>query len=198
MIIAWDFDGVLNRNQADGRYVWEDDFARHVGQTASAFGSFVFGKAPKVITGEIDILERLQQWTDAVECKMTAEAILAYWLEQDARPDAEMLGLVDDLNAAGLRQVIATNNDPRRTTYIANQMGMAHRVEHVFSSGNIGVAKPDPAYYKHITDALGATPADLFFVDDLKANVEAAIEAGWQGFHFTPKTRGELIGRLRP
>ena len=198
MIIAWDFDGVLNRNQADGHYVWETEFEQRTGQTARAFGTFVFGRAPRVITGEIDILERLREWTATVPCKIDAGEILHFWLEADARPDPEMLALVDDLNAAGTRQVIATNNDPRRTAYIANEMGMSGRVERIFASGNIGIAKPDTGYFRHITDALETTPSNMFFVDDLKANVDAAVEAGWQGYHFTLETRDALIDKLRP
>ena len=198
MIIAWDFDGVLNRNQIGGRYVWEDDFARQVGQPASAFGSFVFGQAPYVIKGELDILERLKEWTDSVECRMSAEAILTYWLQQDACPDSQMLALVDAMHETGTRQIIATNNDPRRADYIATEMGMSRRVEHIFASGKMGLAKPDGGYYRHITDALEVDPAEMFFVDDLKANVDAAVAQGWQAFHFTPESRDTLIAKLQP
>ena len=123
MILAWDFDGVLNQNQRDGRYVWEDAFEREVGQTAGAFATFVFGTAPYVISGEIDILERLQHWTEVADCRMAAKAILEFCLAQDARPDAEMLALIDDLNRAGQRQFIATNNEVRRAAYICRADG---------------------------------------------------------------------------
>ncbi|MEM9062385.1 MAG: HAD-IA family hydrolase [Pseudomonadota bacterium] len=198
MIIAWDFDGVLNRNQDAGRYVWEADFEREVGQSASAFGAFVFGQSPHVITGEIDILDRLEEWTSTVECRMDARAILDYWLEQDARPDTEMLSLVDDLKQAGARQIIATNNEALRAAYISGQMGMAARMERVFASGPMGVAKPDARYFRHIEESLDAAPESFFFIDDRSDNVDAAIDAGWQAYHFTPGTRAALIERLQP
>ena len=198
MIIAWDFDGVLNRNQSGGRYVWEDAFEAAVGQPASAFGKFVFGVGPgDVITGKIDILDRLQEWVRAADCNLDAQQILNLWLGMDANPDAEMLGLVDTLRGAGARQFIATNNEARRAAYIENQMGMGAVMERIFASGPMGIAKPDPGYFAHIAEVLDVPASEILFVDDLAANVQAAIDAGWQGFHFTDQTRGELIERLR-
>ena len=198
MIIAWDFDGVLNRNHANGRYVWEDAFEEQVGQPASAFGDFVFRRDPSVIIGQEDMLTRLEAWTRTVPCRLSALEILDLWLELDAHPDAEMLALVDALSAARQRQIVATNNETRRAGFIERQMGMASRVEQVFASGRMGVAKPDPAYFRQITDALGVAASEMFLIDDLAANVEAASAAGWQGYHFTPATRAGLIERLQP
>ena len=198
MIIAWDFDGVLNRNQANGRYVWEDDFERQVGQNAASFGAFVFeDHAPSVITGEIDILERLESWTSVTRCRMNAREILELWLDLDAKPDAEMLALVDELNQSGARQIIATNNEARRAAYIGTEMGMDARVEHIFASGPMRVAKPDPAYFTYITTKLGVGADQMLFIDDLQKNVEAAGAAGWNTFHFTADSRDGLIRKLR-
>lgn len=197
MIIAWDFDGVLNCNQANGRYVWENEFEREVGQSADAFGSFVFGRAPNVITGEIDLLERLEEWTKAVECRINAQEILALWLELDAKPDAEMLALFDELNQTGVRQIIATNNEARRADYIYRNMEMGARVEKVFASGPMGVGKPDQAFFAHITSELGVGAEQMFFIDDVLANVSGARSAGWEAFHFTPESRTALIEKLR-
>ena len=41
--------------------------------------------------------------------------------------------------------------------------------------------KPKPAIYRTLTDRYGLAPRECFFVDDLAANVEGALAAGWQG-----------------
>ena len=199
MIIAWDFDGVLNANHDGTGYVWEAEFQQVFGQPAADFGAFVFANtAPVVIAGEIDILDRLTEWVARTGIAFAPEEILTRWLAMDACPDAEMIALVDALQAAGTRQIIATNNEARRAAYIADAMGFGRRVERIFASGPMRVAKPDARYFAHITDELGVDPGEMLLVDDKPENIHAAIDAGWQGFHFSDRTRAELIGRLRP
>ena len=196
MMIAWDFDGVPNPNHDRTRYVWTDAFEEKFGKPFAGVGASVFGDRT-VITGAVDLKDRLADWIAHTGTPHRAEDVLAYWLEMGTVLDPELIALVDALNAAGTRQVIATNNEARRATYIADCMGLAARVDRIFPSGSIGVAKPDPGYYAPITVVLEADPSEVLLVDDKAENVEAAMGAGWQGFHFTRETRGELIARLR-
>jgi HAD superfamily hydrolase (TIGR01509 family) len=59
-------------------------------------------------------------------------------------------------------------------------MGLASRFDRFFFSCHLGVRKPDPGFYRHITRELGVPPAALLFFDDQRANVEAARAAGWR------------------
>ena len=48
-------------------------------------------------------------------------------------------------------------------------------------SARLGIMKPNPAIYAHMTAKYGLTPARTLFIDDSPANVEGALYAGWQG-----------------
>lgn len=63
-------------------------------------------------------------------------------------------------------------------------------------SGEVGVAKPDPAIYRRLTTDFGIDPADAVFIDDVERNVEAARTAGVHGIHFTgpDPLRRDLVG----
>ncbi|HEY5638858.1 MAG TPA: HAD-IA family hydrolase, partial [Dehalococcoidia bacterium] len=52
-------------------------------------------------------------------------------------------------------------------------------------SGDVGVAKPDPAIFQHALEAAGAEPEASVFTDDVSAYAAAAREIGMHGFHFT-------------
>ncbi len=41
--------------------------------------------------------------------------------------------------------------------------------------------KPDPRIYAHVVTETGHTPERMLFIDDSPANIEAALDAGWQG-----------------
>lgn len=55
----------------------------------------------------------------------------------------------------------------------------------VVVSGEERVAKPDPRIYQIAERRFGRPPAELFFIDDNPANVEAAAGRGWQAHLFT-------------
>jgi putative hydrolase of the HAD superfamily len=192
-VVAWDFDGVLNRSWAEGADTWSRDFQRATGQSLQSYYEHVFAESfHRVITGHEDVRDRVTNWVNKTGAAMSAEEILAWWFAKDARPDHETLALMTDLTARGVRQVIATNNEARRTRYITEDMGFGARVERVFASGHIGVMKPDAAFFAHITDALAIAPADILLIDDREANVLAARKCGWHAFHFTKETRQTL------
>lgn len=54
-------------------------------------------------------------------------------------------------------------------------------------SARVGMVKPDPAIYRHMTETFRLEPARTLFIDDSNANVEAALHVGWQGLHYSEK-----------
>ncbi len=194
-LIVWDFDGVLNANIREGRFVWADRVEADLGIDKAAFSEFVFqsGLIREVVTGDRDLLEVVRGWLIAQGHEITAEAFLDYWFEKEALPDHEVIGWME---AHPARRVIGTNNETRRSRYIEEEMGFAARVDHLFSSGRLGVAKPDAGFFAAIERWSGLTPAQILLIDDAPANVAAATRRGWQGFHFTPRTRADLPVRL--
>ena len=46
------------------------------------------------------------------------------------------------------------------------------------------IIKPEPEIYRRLIDRYNLDPSETIFIDDRKANIEAAISEGWQGYHF--------------
>lgn len=49
------------------------------------------------------------------------------------------------------------------------------------------VVKPDAKIYDILTSRYSLDPAETLFIDDRKANIEAAIDRGWHGYHFNAR-----------
>lgn len=194
--IAWDFDGVLNRNVVNGRFIWQDGLA-DFGISQAMFEDFMFadGFWP-IMRGEEDLLERVDAFMRHAGLPHGAQELLDFWFAADARPCENMLALMDRAQSAGLRQVIATNNEHRRSHYIENDMGFGDRVERLFSSGRMGVAKPDVAYFQTIEAELCLSGAEILFVDDYADNIAAAERCGWQVHHYPEDGHADLQDRL--
>jgi epoxide hydrolase-like predicted phosphatase len=59
----------------------------------------------------------------------------------------------------------------------------------VVISGEVGMRKPEPRIFRHAAELLGVAPRECVFVDDLEANVKAAVDCGMTGVHHTDHAR---------
>ncbi len=191
-VVAWDFDGVLNRHVIDGRFIWADSFEADIGLPLQGFIAAVFADFDPVMTGREDLRDRVARWASSAGYAPGADAFLSYWFAKDAWPDPEALTLMDQLSARGVRQVIATNNEHRRAAYIESEMGFASRVERIFASGRMGVAKPSLAFFRILQGDLKVPPDRILLLDDRADNVAAAQSCGWRAFHVTDASRPRL------
>ena len=57
---------------------------------------------------------------------------------------------------------------------------LVKRFDHVFTSFELGLIKPDVEVFHHVVEVLDIEPRQIFFVDDNRINVEGARAAGLQ------------------
>lgn len=190
-LIAWDFDGVLNRGYQGGFDQWQSSFEHDLGIPAEPFTTFMF-QAPRfaeVLTGARSILALLADYITLHDIPHSPQTLLDYWIAKDANADAQVIAWLRDCPIPG---VIATNNETHRAEHMWSKMGLQAHMQHIFASGRMGVRKPDPAFFAQIEQWSGHAPADILLIDDAAKNITAAALRGWQVFHFTDETREKL------
>lgn len=102
----------------------------------------------------------------------------------------DMAALVRRAHDAGLRTALLSNswgNEYPRD-------GWDDMFDVVVISGEVGMRKPEPRIFEHTTELLGVEPGECVFVDDIEANIAAAVALGWVGVLHTgyETTRLEL------
>jgi putative hydrolase of the HAD superfamily len=55
----------------------------------------------------------------------------------------------------------------------------------VVISGEVGMRKPEPEIFVHAAAMLGLEPGECVFIDDVEANITAAVACGMAGVHHT-------------
>jgi len=97
--------------------------------------------------------------------------------EEDLYPDVR--GCLEELTAAGFDVVIAGNQPARRQAQLA-ALHLPHRV--LVMSEELGVAKPDPAFFDRVQERAGLSDAsDLLYVGDrIDNDVLVAAARGWR------------------
>lgn len=104
------------------------------------------------------------------------------------------VSLVQDLAASDGNRLALLSNAPAEVARAVMALPVAALFEHCLFSCFLRLIKPDPAIFRAVLDRLGASAADVIFLDDRPENVAGAAEVGIRGVVFTdPGTaRAEL------
>ena len=106
---------------------------------------------------------------------------------------AEAIGRID---AAGIPVAIGSNGPLRKMEITLGRTGLAgHFNGSIFSAHEIGVAKPDPAFYAHVIRTLGREPRDCVVVEDSPSGVRSAVGAGIRCLGYAGDTAPERLRR---
>jgi putative hydrolase of the HAD superfamily len=98
------------------------------------------------------------------------------------RPNREVIETIHALKKEA-RVVVGTNTI--ESHYLAHSRNGDYDIfEEVYASFQIGLVKPDSAFYTYILDREGYAPAETVFVDDTEVNVAAARNLGIHSLRF--------------
>jgi 2-haloacid dehalogenase len=127
-----------------------------------------------------------------------AHLIRAYrerWLEMLGGEVAGTLAIVRELRAAGVPVYALSNWSAEMYVLTRPLYPFFDELDGVFISGEVGVAKPDPAIFGLFLERFGLTAEEIVFIDDSPANVAAARALGIESIRFddAAQTRRELV-----
>jgi putative hydrolase of the HAD superfamily len=133
------------------------------GGTAADYWTAILGTPP-----DAELLSRL------------VERDVASWLHLNPAT----LRLLDSLHAAGT-PVSLLSNAPYELARELERLAHLQPFRRLLFSADLALVKPDPHCYRAALGELGADPADVVFVDDRPANIEAAAALGMTGIVFS-------------
>jgi len=108
----------------------------------------------------------------------------ARWLETIPGPIPGMIGLVDELAAAGVPLYAITNFSHEFWPRFMATAPVFRHFRDIVVSGDERLVKPDPAIFALASERFGVGPGDALFIDDRADNVAASEAAGFVGHVF--------------
>lgn len=182
-----DADGVLQ----DLPGGWAAALQPFLGERAEEFlEESVVAERPCLV-GDGDFLalltDQVARWGLSVDA---AELYRAVWHRIEVHADT--LALVKQLRAVGVGVHIASTQESGRAAVMRGLYDA--EVDSTYFSCDLGVVKPEPEFFRRILADLGATPDEVFFVDDTGANVDGARSVGLRAMHWR---HTEGLDRLR-
>ncbi len=188
--VFWDFGGVFT-----GSPFHLDDYARSLGTTNERLLEHVFGRYEADGDHPWHRLERgegtLAEALEAADESCRADGIEGFSSEgffkamsgtsSDERRDLAV-SKVRELNEAGIRQAIITNNAKEFGDMWRQLIPVDELFEAVIDSSAVGLRKPDPRIYRMALEQLEVSrPETSVFLDDFEPNVAAASQLGMHG-----------------
>jgi putative hydrolase of the HAD superfamily len=171
--LLFDADGVIQSVPGG----WYTAMERYVGQRAQEFLHGAWKQELPMLAGQGDYLPLLAARLAEFGVSAPVEEVYRdVW--RRIEPDRESLGLVRALRANGYGVHLGTNQERNRAAHMRNALGYDELFDVCCYSCDLGVAKPDPAFFAAAARRIAAQPASILFIDDGARNVEGARAAG--------------------
>jgi putative hydrolase of the HAD superfamily len=181
-----DVDGVLVRGRPeDGRH-WSTSLEADLGLRPEDLHREFFAEHwNDIVIGRVRLEDRLTEVLERIASHVTADRLIDYWFEQDARLDCRLLQDLSELRSRGFQVHLVTNQEHRRAQYLMGTLGLVDTVDSIQYSARIGAKKPDMAFFESAALAVGLRPADILLIDDTPENIRAAQGCGWEAVLWT-------------
>jgi putative hydrolase of the HAD superfamily len=187
LTLALDVDGVLLDLDRGGAGHWTNELTARFAITHDELHRTLFQPAwEDVVNGRRAIESALGAALDAMGSSAMVEDVLSCWFEADFVLIKASIEFARRATSAGVRVVLATNQEHRRARFLRDRLGEVLTFEAMVYSGAIGVQKHDPQFFEIASKQLGIgfdRRADVVFVDDTIGNVHQARVAGWTAIH---------------
>jgi 2-haloacid dehalogenase len=105
--------------------------------------------------------------------------------EMLAGPIQGALDILSDLHARGVPLYALSNWSSETFPFAQKRFEFLNCFKGIMLSGEVGLVKPDARIYDLFLKTFAIDPGSAIYIDDLKANVEAAAGFGMQGILFT-------------
>ncbi len=133
--------------------------------------------------GKASFEEFHQDWVNRFGLTLDLAAFKLEWQDYfEANPEMEVT--LDMLKGRADFWAL-TNTNPVHFEVFKTRCPVFKKIPHILASHELGFRKPDPQIFSEALNLMACPPAEVFFIDDLAANVEAARACGMQAFHYS-------------
>lgn len=170
--VLFDADGVLQQIPAG----WQSSLNGALGAEPDRVLQEIFDAEQRLTMTGGDFRSVLADLLRQHGLETDPDRVLTCWRMLEVDPD--MTAAIRRLRRAGIGCAMATNQQNVRVEHMRAMPEYAGVFDEQFYSSELGLAKPDPAYFTAITDSVGVAPDRALFLDDREDNVAGARQAG--------------------
>lgn len=182
-LICWDIDGVLLRAPSE-HYDWRRNLTPL--EIQLHHNTVESPEWQDCLCGRKDVGLLLEH--HAMELGLSIGAIahvLHAWHDETIALQEDTLQLLRTMHNAGWHTVIASNQDKARAAWVKMKLDLDDAVHEWFFSCDLGIAKPQLAFYEAIAYKVNLPNLPCVMIDDTISNLDEPKKMGWNTHHFT-------------
>ncbi|MDD6049908.1 MAG: HAD family phosphatase [Clostridiales bacterium] len=115
----------------------------------------------------------------APELETYIRRVMKEWIDLPVIPEG--VHALKACQAHGVKRYALTNFADEEFAIACKKYDLFDLFDDFVVSGRLHMVKPCREIYDHLIDKFALTPARTLFIDDSPPNIEAALDAGWQG-----------------
>jgi putative hydrolase of the HAD superfamily len=181
--VIFDFGRVISAQKPMSLF---RNYESELGLASGALNRVMFGSEAwqQVLVGQKTIEA---YWNEiAPKLGLNGPGEIAEFRERYHADEAINAGVLELIRCLHGRYLLAVlSNSPAGLTRWLAEWGILDLFDVVICSGDVGLAKPDPAIFRLALERLGVAPQEAIFIDDSIRHVEAAGAVGLHAIHFT-------------
>ena len=181
-VVIFDNDGVLIKEveMFSTRLIKERNLDK---RQVDRFFKEIF--VPLCSIGKADLREELEKVLPLWGIDDDVDSILKYWFECENNVDKNIKDLILRFREKGIKCYLATNHEKYRVDYMIKYWGFGQLFDGIFSSGYLGVKKPEEEFYKKVYSQISKEKInknEILYIDDEEKNIIAGKRFGFNGF----------------
>jgi putative hydrolase of the HAD superfamily len=148
--------------------------------------------------GEISEDEFIERLEDGLESILGHRPHLHHFRQKfwgALHPNEEMIALMHELKARGLKMAMLTNNVREWEPLWRSMLPVDEIFEEIVDSAFVGCRKPEARIYELTLERIGMPAEACLFIDDLEPNIAGAEAAGMRAVHF--RDNAQAIAEIR-
>ena len=171
--VILDADGVLIHGKT-----FSERLSRDYDVNKAKEREFFTTKFQDCLVGKADLKESIAPYLASFGWQGTVDELLEYWFAEEYILNKDLIQYVGRLRRAGIKVVLATNQEKYRTKYMLEHMGFDGVFDKIYSSAHLGLKKPTIEFFSHLVEDMNADKSEVLFWDDDQRNIDSAITYG--------------------
>ncbi len=180
-VALFDIDGVIVKDP-----IFSTVYANEHGLTPEAMLPFFTKAFQDCMIGKADLKVAVAPFLKEWKWTGTVDEFITYWLEHHRTLDPDVITILENLRAKGIKIVLATNQEKYRADYLWNVVGLKNYCDDKIVSYTLGVRKPNKDYFIQTLKLLGLAhePNAVLLVDDSLNFIMSAETCGIQTHYY--------------